>query len=51
MAMTLEELLDKYPVDRAKIQEHKERMLAEMEAYDQRESQEVPRPGKARLDE
>lgn len=50
MAMRLEELLDKYPVDRAKVQEHKERMLAEVETYDQREPHEVPRPGDARRD-
>lgn len=50
MAMSLKDFLDEHPVDRARVEEHKERMLAEVEAYDQQEPHEVPRPGDARRD-
>ena len=40
MALSYEELLAKYPVDRAEIDRHKERMLAEVRAYRLRELRE-----------
>lgn len=40
MAVSYEELLAKYPVDRAEIDRHKERMLAEVRAYRLRELRE-----------
>lgn len=40
MAMTLKDFLDEHPVDRARVEEHKERMLAEVRAYRLRELRE-----------
>lgn len=40
MAMSLEELLEMYPVDREKVATHEERMLAEVRAYRLRELRE-----------
>ncbi|GAC81417.1 Helix-turn-helix [Gordonia malaquae] len=40
MAMSLKDFLDEHPVDRARVEEHKERMLAEVRAYRLRELRE-----------
>ncbi|WP_334120982.1 helix-turn-helix transcriptional regulator [Glutamicibacter sp.] len=40
MAMTLKDFLDEHPVDRARVEAHKERMLAEVRAYRLRELRE-----------
>lgn len=40
MAMSLEDLADKRPVDRTRVEEHKERMLGEVRAYRLRELRE-----------
>lgn len=40
MAMTLEDFLADHPVDRANVEAHKERMLAEVRAYHLRELRE-----------
>lgn len=40
MALSYEDLATKYPVDRAQIETHKERMLAEVRAYRLRELRE-----------
>lgn len=41
MAMSLEELIAKRPVDRAAVEEHKKRMLKEVRAYRLRELREA----------
>ncbi|MCT1866551.1 helix-turn-helix domain-containing protein [Dermabacter sp. p3-SID358] len=40
MNTTLKDFLDEYPVDRERVEEHKERMLAEVRAYRLRELRE-----------
>lgn len=40
MAMSLEDFLAEHPVDRAQVEAHKERMLAEVRAYHLRELRE-----------
>ena len=41
MAVSLEDFLAEHPVDRAKVEEHKQRMLAEVRAYRLREVREA----------
>jgi len=41
VAVSLEDFLAEHPVDRAKVEEHKQRMLAEVRAYRLRELREA----------